>query len=255
MGKKKTRTIQYQSNSQKTYSGTEELLGLEESLPGYNNDVVRKLGTGLGVRVNEKGPTQKVLEFGAGTGALAEIWRSQFSIKPVCIEIDPVLIQILRSKGFETHENVIDLSSEFDLVYTSNVLEHIEDDVSALVTIRKKMKQGGKIAIYVPALPMLYSDFDRKIGHFRRYRKKELQDKVKLAGFDIEKCYYSDCVGVLAWLTLRILRYQNSKSIGTEKSLLFYDKYLYPVSRVLDRLIFRHLIGKNLFLFAVNRSS
>ena len=138
MGKKKTRTIQYQSNSQKTYSGTEELLGLEESLPGYNNDVVRKLGTGLGVRVNEKIPTQKVLEFGAGTGALAEIWRSQFSIKPVCIEIDPVLIQILRSKGFETHENIIDLNSEFDLVYTSNVLEHIEEDVSALVTIRKK---------------------------------------------------------------------------------------------------------------------
>ncbi len=132
---------------------------------------------------------------------------------------------------------------------------NFKDDVTALVTIRKKMKQGCKIAIYVPALPMLYSDFDRKIGHFRRYRKKELQDKVKLAGFDIEKCYYSDCVGVLAWLTLRIFRYQNSKRIGAEKSLLFYDKYLYPVSRILDRLIFRHLIGKNLLLFAVNRSS
>ena len=255
MGKKKTRIASHQSHSQKTYSGTEELLGLEESLPGYNHDVVRKIATGLGVQAIGVNSSLTVLDFGAGAGALAEIWRSEFSLKPTCIEIDPVLIQILQSKGFETYESIENLSSKFDLIYTSNVLEHIEDDVSTLIMMRKKLKKEGKIAIYVPALPILYSNFDQKVGHFRRYRRSELLDKVKSAGFDIEKCYYSDSVGVLVWFTLRVFGYKNIKSKGTKKSLLFYDRCIYPISKLLDRLLFRHLIGKNLLLFAVNRSS
>jgi SAM-dependent methyltransferase len=255
MENRKPWEVPLQSRSQRTYSGTEELLELEANLPGYNRDVVRKIANGLGVQVDEGASKLTVLEFGAGTGALAEIWRREFSIKPICIEIDPVLIQILQSKGFETYENIENLNADIDLIYTSNVLEHIEDDVNALITIRKKLKREGKVAIYVPALPMLYSDFDQKIGHYRRYKKSELLDKVRLAGFDIEECYFSDCIGVLAWFTLRIRGYQNTKSMGTEKHLVFYDKCIYPISRMLDRLIFRHLIGKNLLLFAVNRKS
>ena len=62
----------------------------------------------------------------------------------------------------------------FGFVYTSNVLEHIQHDVSVLTDIKNKMSVNGKLAIYVPALPILFSDFDTSIGHFRRYSKKEL---------------------------------------------------------------------------------
>ena len=114
------------------------------------------------------------------------------------------------------------------------------------------MKQGGKIAIYVPALSMLFSDLDRHVGHFRRYEKKELIHKVELAGYEIETCFYNDCLGVLASLSLRLLGYKNRAGLGSKKSLLIYDKFIYPVSMILDRIVFRHVIGKNLFLFAVN---
>lgn len=255
MGYRKSRKVSLQTDSQKEYSGSQELFDSEEGLAGYNLDVVKKLAIGLGIDRNGGGLTSNVLEFGAGTGALAEVWRSEFALDPICIEIDPELIRILQFKGFKTYDDIGNLSSDIHFIYISNVLEHIEDDVKALRAIREKMKQGGKIAIYVPALPILFSDLDRNVGHFRRYKKRELINKVKLAGYEIEECYYNDCVGVLASLTLRLLGYKNKIGLGSKKSLLFYDKYVYPVSKILDRIAFKYVIGKNLFLFAVNRNS
>ena len=252
MGDRKIRKVSLQSESQKEYSGTQVLIDGEEGLAGYNLDVVKKLASGLGLNRNWEGASSSVVEFGAGTGALAEVWRREFRLDPTCIEIDPELIKNLESKGFKTYENIEKVQSEILSIYTSNVLEHIEDDVQTLRNIRERMKQGGKIAIYVPALSMLFSDLDRHVGHFRRYEKKELIHKVELAGYEIETCFYNDCLGVLASLSLRLLGYKNRAGLGSKKSLLIYDKFIYPVSMILDRIVFRHVIGKNLFLFAVN---
>jgi predicted SAM-dependent methyltransferase len=59
------------------------------------------------------------------------------------------------------------------MIYSSNVLEHIEDDSRALNEMFAKLQINGKLAIYVPAFMFLFSDLDIKAGHFRRYSKKE----------------------------------------------------------------------------------
>lgn len=159
---------------------------------------------------------------------------------------------MLRSKGFECVDSLDTVEQKVDFVYTSNVLEHIEDDVSALQSIKKIIKPGGRLAIYVPALPILFSDLDRKVGHFRRYRRKELISKVGGAGFKVEQCFYSDSLGVIASLALIVLGFRNKSGLGSKKSMVFYDRIIYPVSKTLDRYIFRNIVGKNLFLFAVN---
>jgi hypothetical protein len=114
------------------------------------------------------------------------------------------------------------------------------------------MQPGGKIGIYVPALPILFSDLDRNVGHFRRYRKKELIHKVRSAGYEIQSCYFNDSVGVLASLALKVLGYKNKSGLGSKESLFFYDRFVYPISKILDRIFLRYVIGKNLFLFATN---
>ena len=241
---------QKQTDLNLDYSAKKNLFDTEEGLISYNRDLIKKFRKGLGLKSNQK--SVDLIEFGAGSGALAEIWRSEFGISPICIEIDDVLVERLKAKGFITFKDISNINNLAPLVYTSNVLEHIEDDVTALKKIKEKMQKGGLLAIYVPALPFLYSDHDRKIGHFRRYRKTELMKKVTLAGFKIEDCYYNDCTGVLAELSVKLFGWNGKSGLGSEKSFIFYDKIIYPVSKILDRLIFRKVIGKNLFLFAVN---
>ena len=59
-----------------------------------------------------------------------------------------------------------------------NVLEHIEDDVAALRTLRRLLRPGGRIVLYVPALNGLYGAYDRKVGHFRRYAPWRMREIV-----------------------------------------------------------------------------
>jgi len=185
-----------------------------------------------------------------GGGSLAEIFRDNYEIYPTCIEVDSDLVKMLRKKGFEVFTTLDQIQSQAQFIYTSNVLEHIEDDQKALIKLRESMASAGKIAIYVPALPYLFSDLDRRAGHFRRYTKRSLIHKVKAAGFVVDKCFYNDSLGVPASLALKILGYRNRSGLGSIRSLEFYDNVIYPVSQILDYAGFKYFFGKNLFLFA-----
>ena len=102
----------------------------------------------------------------------------------------------------------------------------------------------------MPAHQILYSTMDREIGHVRRYTRSELREKVLDAGFLIQSISYDDFIGFFASAFVKIVGYKNKANLGSEKSLLFYDKYIYPISRVLDLLGFRFILGKNLLLIA-----
>lgn len=251
MVSEKKNMTKVQTESQVEYSGFEELLNIEENLPRYNLGIVRKIAIGLGLKSTESKNNQ-IVDFGAGSGTLAEIWRKLYKIEPICIEIDPSLIHILKSKNFQTLSSIQRLNWKASYVYSSNVLEHIEDDVGALKKIREKMEPGGKLAVYVPALPFLFSDLDRAVGHFRRYKRNELISKVELAGFQVSECYYNDSLGVLATISMKILGYKRMNGLGSKRWLLVYDTYIYPVSRILDRFLCKYWVGKNLIIFASN---
>lgn len=244
-----------QTEESDIYFGTNFLLELEQGLVGYNKDIVRKIVKGLSQRGSHRSGSNllastPVLEFGAGTGTLAEIFKSEFDIIPDCIEIDPTLVGILKKKGFHCFDSVENIEMKYQWIYTSNVLEHIEDDVSALNSMRIALAETGKIAIYVPALQFLYSDLDSSVGHFRRYGKKELISKVISAGFIVETCFYNDSIGVFASMCLKILGFKQKNGLGSAKSLKFYDRYVYPISKAFDTLGLRYIMGKNILLIA-----
>ena len=233
------------------YSGIEELFDTEQGLEFYNRDIVKKILKALGLLARPKVPSL-IVDFGAGTGTLAEVMEQKHGLKPICVEIDPRLIKICKSKGFQTYTSIELLPSLAEFIYTSNVLEHIKDDVDALVQIKSKMLPGALLAIYVPALPILYSEMDAKVGHYRRYTKKELKQKVKDAGFIIDNCFYNDVLGVPAMLSLKLFGFKGKSGIGSKKSLIIYDRIIYPVSMLLDFLFMKRIIGKNLLLIARN---
>ncbi len=232
-----------QNKDNVNYSGIEELWSNEKYLPNYNYAIVRKL--------SEKYSKDKAaLEFGAGLGTLASIWRDIHSFSPACVEIDPGLQELLNKRGFETYADLEKLNKKFDFIYSSNVLEHIENDSDALRALSEKIKVGGMLALYLPAFPCLYSNFDIAIGHYRRYSKNDIIQKLVKENFVIEKFEYMDFLGFFAWLTAKKSEGNVAKQKDQSRALKLYDKYIFPVSRLLDKLGFKFFIGKNIVVFA-----
>ena len=117
---------------------------------------------------------KKILEVGAGIGGFA-ITYIKDDLNVTLSEIDNTNYQTLKKK-FSSQKNVkvenklIDQFSEtFDTILYPSVLEHIEDDKGEILNALGKLTDGGYLIICVPAHNYMYSNFDKEIGHFRRY--------------------------------------------------------------------------------------
>ena len=114
-----------------------------------------------------------------------------------------------------------------------NVLEHIEDDRAVLANLFDTVPEGCRIVVLVPFNQKLYSDFDKALGHFRRYNAAELDAKVRDAGFTVEHQFYFNKVGVVAWYVANTLGKQGALKPW---QLRIYN-FLTPLFRVLDRIL------------------
>lgn len=95
----------------------------------------------------------------------------------------------------------------FDTVMCLNVLEHIEQDQTALRHMAELLMPGGHLLLFVPAGQYMYGSLDRALGHYCRYEKRILEDKVRSAGFRIVRSGYLNLAGIPGWwLNSRILR-------------------------------------------------
>ena len=151
----------------------------------------------------------------------------------------------LQKKDFE--KNYIDLLQKFDTVFLLNVLEHLEDDVYAIQNCNYLLKKSGILIILVPAYSFLFSEMDKQLNHFRRYTAKQLVKKITDNGFEIQKSFYFNAMGVPAWLYGKLRRF---KKLPTGEMKL-YNK-LVPLGKALDKLIF-HRIGLSAIVVAVKK--
>jgi len=86
-----------------------------------------------------------------------------------------------------------------DTAVALNVVEHIEDDVGTLATLRGIVQPGGRVVILVPALDALYGSLDRELGHFRRYTPRRLRDAFEKAGLEVVHLEWFNRVGTFGW--------------------------------------------------------
>jgi SAM-dependent methyltransferase len=134
----------------------------------------------------------------------------------------------------------------YDSIVLINVLEHIQDDAVALKQLAGALKPGGRLVLWVPALPRLYSDFDRRVGHFRRYRLRTLADLVESAGLAVVDARYVNVAGALAWWVL-------AKKLGqvptTSARVRLFDRAFVPIVRRLES-VRRPPFGQSIFCAA-----
>ncbi len=201
-----------------------------------------------------------IVEVGAGTGDFSTLLLGEQPDSLTLVEPSDMFEQLSAKIASDTisiqlHKNIFaDVCEEIamrqrpDSIIYINVLEHIEDDAHELSLIFDCLKPGGKALIFVPALPSLYGEFDRQIGHFRRYRKKELIARAKAAGFEIRVAKYFDIWGIVPWF----IKYKILRSDSLESGLIkLYDSIVVPIESVLEKIV-TPPIGKNL-LFVLGK--
>jgi SAM-dependent methyltransferase len=227
------------TNAGVAYSGVENLEVMDEAV-NYNRFL-------RGLVTARAHPSNEILDFGAGTGALARpLARAGYNV--TCIEPDPSLRAHLSAEGLRASSSLDGILPEsLDLIYTVNVLEHIEDDLATVAALGSRLKVGGSLVVYVPAFPLLYSSMDRKVGHLRRYRRAGLEALLRSAGLTIERTKYQDCLGFAATLLFRLIG--NDAGTINRRALIAYDRCLFPLSRALDPVT-GAWIGKNLLAVA-----
>lgn len=179
-----------------------------------------------------------VLEVGAGHGTFTAMLSAK-GCDVVATDVSERCVAVLRDRfagdGRVTvvaggADSVAGLAPH-DSAVLINVLEHIQDDDAVLRELGACLKPGGRLILWVPAFQSLYSDFDRKIGHYRRYTKIRLREQLLRAGYDVPEIRYHNTAGALAWLVLARLMHRDPTSGAPVR---IYDSLFVPALRRLE---------------------
>jgi len=187
-----------------------------------------------------------VLEVGAGLGGTTRALWNPSVRRWVCVEPDPGLARRLAST-LSDHEplpeiivgdlGMVPRTPVFDCIAYIDVLEHIRSDAAELQAAASRLRRGGHIIVLSPAFQLLYSEFDKALGHERRYTKRTLARAFPI-GLERVELFYADSMGMLLSLGNRLLLRQ---SLPSKRQIRFWDQTVVPASRVVDRLIGRSL--------------
>ncbi|MEI7533780.1 MAG: methyltransferase domain-containing protein [Verrucomicrobiae bacterium] len=196
----------------------------------------------------------QVLEVGAGIGQIAAMLLQNPTItKLVSIEPDTQFCAKFRA-ALPTQpiiEGTIDDLADgenWNAILSVNVLEHIEADERELAIYRQILAPAkGALCLFVPARQEIYAPIDRDFGHFRRYTRPELHQKLERAGFEIMRLRYYNFIGYFAWwLSFCVL-----KKRGFDlPSVRFFDRVLFPPMHSWETKICAPPFGQSLLAVA-----
>ena len=185
-----------------------------------------------------------VLDHGAGTGAITARLAARAS-RVIALEPEPVLFEQLQQR-FAGEPQVVPVRGtietylaergpgSLDAIISSNVLEHLANDVECLRQLHAALRPGGALAVYVPARSELFGTLDSSVGHLRRYSRSLLRSRLEQAGFWVQWVRYGNLAGALPWLVSgRLL----GRTAIAGSDLGLFDRFVLPVSARLERLL------------------
>jgi SAM-dependent methyltransferase len=202
-----------------------------------------------------------IVEVGGGRGTFArKLLERHMPASFVLMEPDQTNVEAARSllSGKQTADSSISVLQGFsdrlwsglehqpDTIVYVNVLEHVEKDALEIEKASQALRPGGVIVAFSPAMAVLYSEFDRELGHYRRYSLAAKKQLFTEAGMTIRDAFYLDSPGFFAWfLAFRVFRFRTLKS----RHVGLYDRLIFPMVRLIEPLKWIWF-GKNVFVVA-----
>ena len=164
----------------------------------------------------------RILDVGCGTGANL-LMLSQYG-DAEGVDISEDALAFCRERGLDkvrlgAGENLPYDDGTFDLVTAFDVVEHMDDDLAGLREMRRVLRPGGRVLLFVPAFMFLWGVQDDVSNHRRRYRLPELQRVLEQAGFEIERSTYANITFFLPILLIRKLMRVMGITASTENNI------------------------------------
>ncbi|MBX9602277.1 MAG: methyltransferase domain-containing protein [Bryobacteraceae bacterium] len=184
----------------------------------------------------------RVLEVGAGIGANAHaLARLEFDS---WLSLEPDANLASRIETGPKHRvrvgTLAAVDERFDVILYIDVLEHIADDRAEVGLAARRLYPGGSLVVLAPAHPFLFTPFDSAVGHYRRYTRASLRAVIP-PELEPRKLVYLDAAGLLASLGNRLLL---QSAHPNDAQILAWDRFLVPLSRLLDPLLLGR-VGKS----------
>jgi SAM-dependent methyltransferase len=133
----------------------------------------------------------RVLDAGCGSGrTLVELAHYGTEVSGIELNIEAAELARARGVGEVQIGRLEELpydDASFDLITCLDVIEHVPDDVTALVELRRVARPGAWLLVTVPAYQALWSRHDEANHHYRRYSRASLRGAARSAGWQIER--------------------------------------------------------------------
>jgi 2-polyprenyl-3-methyl-5-hydroxy-6-metoxy-1,4-benzoquinol methylase len=137
----------------------------------------------------------EILEIGCGNGINLEMFEEILNLKISGCDLNQeALNKISKVKGdifvYNIFDQLEEMTNRYKMIWLFDVLEHLDDDQAFLHNALKCLKNDGYLLINVPAFHLLYSRYDKTIGHYRRYQKKQMKNLIETEGLKILEMNY-----------------------------------------------------------------
>ena len=185
-----------------------------------------------------------LLDFGSGDGFFAKSVSLKMNKEVCCVEPAENLYKYYEKMPYKSLAECA--NSSVDFIYSLNVLEHIEDDAAIVNDFYRVLSKEGSIFLFLPAFSCLWSSMDDLVGHYRRYGKKDVLRLFDAKKWKVEQVRYADFCG---WFVTMLFKFVGSKSGKINaKQLKIYDKFIFPLSVLGDKITGGQLMGKNIII-------
>ncbi|MCG5453365.1 class I SAM-dependent methyltransferase [Micromonospora hortensis] len=180
------------------------------------------------------------IEIGSGLGDYALEWSERLP-RFTATEADPDrLVQLKERLADRPNVDVRQMllphndRGDYSAAVSYNVLEHIEDHVGALQSMRDLVRPGGAVIIIVPAFQFAMGPADIATGHVRRYTKKTLGAAMTDAGLTIEKMHYANALGLIGYfMATKVFRLMPKEG----PMVKVYDTLILPATKAAEQLV------------------
>lgn len=151
----------------------------------------------------ELGEPGRVLDVGSADGPSVDWMRGRGTRTAVDLDFSA-----LKPGDVQASATAMPFADEtFDVLTAFDVLEHLEPEDRAVAELVRVLKPGGRLFVAVPAYQWAWADFDRDIGHYRRYTRGRLVRALRAQGLEVQRATYMFAATLPIFAAERISRH------------------------------------------------